>query len=477
MLTTQFNKIYPQYLLLLLCLFSFYDLQAAPTEKKEITPAQLEIIDREHQQFSSHFHTELIRQAGKRLTQYEDVKSLEQSVKGHTGKSRDILAINLIIKNIPMLRNNYDNFAIYSFIKILLDRNEWHTAKLLFDILQNEGDRTLVSNAAYLFAVFSFQRDNWQQTLIYLEGIITDLPGEDYHHALLIKGISLQRLTKHREAMPEYQKIPASSKYYISAQLNMAIANIRQGWWSDGHLILSRALKHPDISDQEESINRLYLTMGYSFLNQEYYRNSREAFRNISQTSEYTNQALLGLALTAANQEDYIGALNATRILKDKKNHDLSVDEAYLLMPYFYEKLKQHTTASAGYSEAISYYQGRIAAIQSILQSGISITPDSFQIKPTIELVINENEIDFSYHYPDYFIKNYLTIETYRPYLTRVNNQKLNTEYELLKKEYEATITKMAHRILNKRIEHLNSYMDQARFGVARLYDNNLVTQ
>jgi len=477
MLTIRLKQLCLQHSLILLSLILSTSIYAAPKKDKEITYSQLQAIDLEHQRFSSLFHRAILRQTGEKLTTYKSVKPLEKSVNTHMQQGREILAANLIIKNIPMLRNNYDNFEIYSFIKILLDRNEWHSAKLLLDLLEEEGDRTLVSNAAYLFAVFAFHRNNWQQTLEHLDGTITDLPGEDFHHALLIKGIALQHKEQHRQSIMEYKNIPADSKYYVSAQLNMAIANIRQGWWSDGHLLLASALKHPYTLGHEESINRLYLAMGYSFLNQEYYRNSREAFRNIGQHSQYANQALLGLALTAANQEDYIGALNAVRILKEKKTRDLSVDEAYLLMPYFYEKLKQNTTASAGYTEAISYYQGRISEIKSILQSGDNFNSNSFKIHPVVELVVDNNKINFSSRYPDFFITSYSKIESYKPHLARLNNKKLNKIYALLKAEYEVNIKKMFHEILNIRIEQLNSYMDQSRYGVARLYDNNPVAQ
>lgn len=432
-------------------------------------------IDTLHHSFSSRFHKNLIAQSRFGLTRYRTVKALEQAVNSYLDKNQAILAASLIIKNTPMLKNNYDNLAIFSFIDLLLDKNEWKAANVLYEWIKQEGDRTLVSNTSYIFAKYSFRKAQWVKTLNYLRDSINDLPGEEYHHALLIQGISLQNLKKHRTAIHSYEKIPDTSMYYVSAMLNMAIANIRQGWWTDGHILITSILNKPEAKKHEEAISRLYLTLGYSFLNQEYYRNSRDAFRSVGTNNSHTNSALLGISLSAANQEDYIGALNAVRILKEKKSLELPVDEAYLLMPYYYEKLQQHETATSGYTEAVNYYQNRIKDIKKILHSNISVSRLGFSTGGTVSVSIENNPIIFSSIYPDYFIENYLKLRQYPPYLAQIDNAALTSEYEKLLSTYESTIETMIRSILKKRIEHLNSYMDQCRFGLARLYDNNLV--
>lgn len=463
-----------QYIFILLGVLVSFNIAATPVNKPNISIADLNKIDQQHQQFSSHFFQQFVKSQGKQLVLFKGVKQLEKAVQDYTSTSRDIVASGLIIKNIPMLKNNYNNLAIYSFIKHLLEQNEWVSANAIYEILQQEGDHILSATASYLFAEYYFHRQRSDEVLAELKNAINNLPANEAHHAILMKGISLQRSEEHRKALVEYAKIPPASERYVSARLNMAIANIRQGWWSDGHINLTEALAHPVAKKQEEHINRLYLTMGYSFLNQEYYRNSREAFRNVGLNSEYTDQALLGIALTAANQEDYIGALNAVKILKEKKSRELPVDESYLLIPYFYERLKQNTTATAGYTEAISYYQGRIAEIQDVLTKGILFNSSSFQLEPVISITLGQNRIVLTTDYPDYFIKNYIKLGTYRAYLDKMSNQGLNAEYQRLVKAYESHIARMIEIVLHNRIEHLNSYMDQARFGVARLYDSNI---
>ncbi len=432
-------------------------------------------IDTLHHVFSENFHKHLSTRPDNRMINYQSPKLLKKAVKDLTDKNENMLAVSLIIRNIPMLKNNYDNLVIFDFIDLLLVNNEWNSANLLYNWLKKEGDRTLVSNTSYLFAKYSFKRQKWRTTLNYLENSINDLAGEEYNYALLMQGIAHQHLKNHRTAIVSYKKIPDSSNYYVSARLNMAIANIRQGWWTDGYLLIKHVLNKPQLENHEESLSRLYLTLGYSFLNQEYYRDSREAFRNVGTDNSHTNSALLGISLSAANQEDYIGALNAVRILKEKKTFELPVDEAHLLMPYYYEKLQQDTTATSAYTEAIQYYQGRISDIKNILQSDLNISKLEFSHTGNTSVSLNGNPINISLNYPDYFIENYILLKTYRPHLALIDNPGLNAEYHELQKKYETEIDRIIRNILEKRIEYLHSYMDQCRFGLARLYDNNLV--
>ncbi len=433
--------------------------------------SELNNIDIKHQGFSSHFHALLVQEPQWESAKRQTIKSLEKAVQAHIANGKNLLAANLIIKNLPLLKNNYDHPALLQFIKILLDQNEWNFAVSLFDLIKQHGDQMLVSSTAYIFSIFTFKRNQWEQTLKHLTEIIDDLPPEEYHHALLMKGISLQRLTRHRDAILAYERIPPTSEYYVAARFNLAIANIRQGWWTEGHMIIKNMLNNSEIQKKEESLNRMYLTLGYSFLKQQYFRNARDTFRNISINSKYTHQAMHGIALTAASQEDYVGALSIINILKEARSLDLTVDESYLLTPYFYEKLAQSATASAGYLEATSYYQKRIEGIQTVLHSDIDL--GKFTLDASNTFHIDKNPINIASKYPDYLIDNYLMLKRYKTYLEGIDNKALKAEFKQLVAEYETIIIKMIRTILEERIMHLDSYMNQARYGLARLYDNH----
>ncbi len=450
-------------------------LHSASTDAEDNISVLIKSADRKHQLFSSHFQTFLLTQPHWTPSKYKEINSLLLEVEKYITKHENILAANIILNNITILNDNYDDRNISYFIKVLLDQNDTKTANAIFDLIKKEEDQTLISNIAYIFATFSFKRNEWKKTLQFLDGIINDFPDENHYYALLMQGISLQKLKKHRESIAYYEKIKPISKHYLSARLNIAIANIRQGWWTDAHIIIKNALESAGTLKEEEALNRLHLTLAYSLMNQEFYRDSRNHFREIGIYSIFANRALLGITLTAANQNDFVGALSTIRILKNKQTYDLPIDESYLLVPYFYEELQQFTTASTGYLEAINYYQKKIADIQAIIDSDINLEnhPINININTTIE--INNHPINFSREFPDYFFENYLKLESYKKYFKSGDSEKIRMEYNQLNNKYKNIIVKIIRNMLQKRIKQLDSYMDQSRFGLARLYDNNLI--
>jgi hypothetical protein len=46
-----------------------------------------------------------------------------------------------------------------------------------------------------------------------------------------------------------------------------------------------------------------------------------------------------------------------------------------------------------------------------------------------------------------------------------------------LNQQYDDLLEKMAKSLLQNRVAQLNSYLNQSRYGLARLYDNNTAAQ
>ena len=325
-------------------------------------------------------------------------------------------------------------------------------------------------------AKYYFSRNQWKETISIVEAIRSDLPPEDYHHALLMQGISLQRLQKHRPALGQYAKIPPTSRYYAAARLNMAIANIRQDWWTDAHIIINDLLSDKNHNRDEEQTDRLYTVLGYSLLQQQYFRNSRDAFRNVSLDGKYTNKALLGIALTAAYQEDYPGALNATKILMNKKRHDLPVDEANLLVPYFYERLQQRTTASAGYLQAIKYYEIRTQSLQDALSNDSDSLRKQVVDTRSSAVELNNERLELNEQLPKFILDNIRMLALFQPYVARAGDAALVREFDALNTAYKNILQKAAQNILNEMLSHLTHYMNQSRYGLARMQDHDATT-
>jgi len=399
------------------------------------------------------------------------ISSLYSKVKALNEAHNYPAALIEIHANKALIKKNIDNESIYYFLNLLLSHNDWILASSIYAHIIKEGDKSLISNVKYIFAKYHYFRNEWNKTLTLLSGINSDLGVNEGHYALVMNGIVLQKLKKHREALKFYNQVPIKSKYYNYAQLNKATVNIRQGWWSDAHIIINKLLTSNESKPvyEEEFINRLYLVLGYSFLQQEYFRESRNSFRNIRKYSQYSNRALLGISLAAANQGDNIGALNILNILQEEKTRSLSTEESYLLLPYIYERLGQYKTASASYTIALRYYQTRIKEVENIL---ISIKTNPHNLLPDTEntLIFKGTNIHISSNKELANIKNRRELITLK---SIAQDKKTHDIIDKLIFDYDLHIAEQATRILQKTLYNLKSYLNQSQYGIARLYDNS----
>lgn len=436
----------------------------------EISSSEIQNLESDYRSISKQFYSTLVKNLDPCKKRIHSIEQLNLKLQELTKQNKSVIGVCLIQNNLPQIIKNIDSKEIFPIIQFLLDRNNLLLANKIYQAAKNEGDSSLISNISFIYAQYYSNRKEWEKTLTHVKGTYNDLTAENADLARIYTGIALQKLKKHRPAIKIYSQIAKQSKYYPAARLNIAIAYIRQDWWTDAHIEINSILKNKSIKKNSEMINRLYLVLGYSLLHKEFYRDSREAFRNIEIDSKYFNKALLGISLTATNQEDYIGALNAVNILKKKQDIDLSVDESHLLLPYIYEKLNKNLTASASYTDAQSYYQNRIKKINKI-KTNNKVTAAG--ILSGNKFNIENNIIDFSENIPFSIIKNSVRLEEFSNYEYHIKSKKTLKKYYKVKDKHKTSLSKMVNYILDNRLTYLNSYMNQSRFGLARLFDNS----
>lgn len=436
--------------------------------------AQAAQLDSAFQNFSSHYYSEQVKSGG--IARFSSIEALASAIQHQLEQDNSQQAVLLIFNNLALIEKHINSKVSIQVISILLDTNEWKIASRLFALAQQESDRSVISNMSFFFARQHFYRGRWREALDMLAAIERDLPPEDLHHALLMQGIAAQKLQDHRQAIDKYSKIPEHSRHYLTAQLNMAVANIRQDWWTDAHDIIHKLLKDQPHASLDNQKDRLYTLLGYSFLQQQYYRNSRDAFRNVSLDSPYTNRALLGIALSAVSQEDYVGALNAVRMLTKSDKLELPVDEAHLLSAYFYEKLKQYATASAGYTDAIAYYEQRINRLDSLVVSDADIALRLTSDTDDNVIAVSNELVDLGELLPIAFFDNMRQLWSYQAHMASISGPALEHEFSTLQNEYKRLLSEAVRESLRTKADYLTSYMNQARYGLARMYDNSQPT-
>jgi len=438
-----------------------------------ISDSEIQTLEQDFQITTNKIYSSLAKKLSQCSSHTRSLKRLNKQLQKLTKQNKNVISICLIQNHLSLIEKNIDSKEVFPIFQFLLNNNDSILANKLYTKVKDEGDKSLLSNYSFIYARYYLKRKKWAKVLFFIKGTYNDLTAEDANFARLITGIALQKTKKHRKAVKIYSKIPSQSKYYPEARLNIATAYIRQDWWTDAHLEINNIINNKKTETNKEMINRLYLVLGYSLLRKEFYRDSREAFRNIEVDSIYFNKALLGIALTATNQEDYIGALNALTILKSKKSYDLSIDESYLLLPYTYEKLNQNMTASASYTDAQKYYQERIKNIQLLINKKQYKTNAKTILDNNHYLNLEKNIVDFSKYYPVSFLKNITHLNELSVYLSYIQDKNLIRKYKTLVVKHNKLFSTMLDHIMDKRLAYLNSYMNQARFGLARLFDNS----
>jgi len=444
--------------------------QNCTPSNKKVTQSKIDLADKDFIALSSKAYnsSSLINNQNKMTIDslYGKVISLQKSKK-------EIISIQYIISNLDLIQKNIDHKSIFKFILILLSNNEWNTSNKLLKNIVNVGDKSLISNVKFIFAQYYFEKGDYTKSKEMLTNITSDLSVDNGHYASIMNGIILQKLKRHRESLVFYDKVPSDSPHYGHAQLNKAIVYIRQGWWADAHIIIRKLFNQVKIKNKSnlspEFINRLYLVVGYSFLQQEYFRESRENFRSIHTQSGYANRAMLGIALSAANQGDNVGALNILNILQEQNKKDLAIEETYLLLPYIYERIGQHKTASASYSIALSYYKKRISEIKNIVSGIKHLEQTNFKINNN-SLTIKENNVNISDKKTLNLLKN---LKKLRLFQLNTKNKTLLLEINSQINANQSLLTEIISKKLVKRINFLESYQNQAQYGIARLYDNS----
>lgn len=372
-------------------------------------------------------------------------------------------------KNLSVVCSNYAVPQFSVILELLYQHNETATIKQLTDCIKQKGDAVAKAENYFQLAQYYYARKQWQGVIAALSQVNRkDLSVTDSHYADLLKGFALQSQKKHRDAVKIYKQIPTSSPYYAYAKLNEGIGYLRQGWWTEAHIEIKAAINSIKSQQNEEFKNRLLVVLGYSQLDYEFYRDARDTLRNVTLVSNYTNKALMGLGLAAAYQEDYVGALNAFNRLANNSESDLSVDESYLLVPNAYEELGDNAQAADAYLRAIEYYKKRINRLHTAsAQLGVKQN-----VPAPILLEQLDSRADELYGaknlIPPYIVKNYHSILAFKAY---AQNLGLSKKIEQLELQYDKALKALVQNNISLRESILNSYLSQAKYGVAKLYD------
>jgi hypothetical protein len=427
-------------------------------------PNELEAADQKYQEFLDQFFRQYLKKyPAQPANGIEDLARKVASAPILEGLAAIRANQNLLLQNAS--KKEFDVLLDY-----LYRHNDTATIQALAEGLKKQSNPIALSNYYLLLAKYYESRSNWSGVQAALSKVeVRDLSIGNNHYYHLLMGYALQSLKQHRKALTYYRDIPETSPYFSHVKLNEGTAFLRQGWWTEAHIEFEKAIKALDLTGGDPELrNRILVVLGYSQLNYEFYRDARDTFRKVALNSGSMNKALMGIGLAAAYQSDFAGAANAFALLTEKTPADLSVDEAYLLLPTAQVEAKDGAAAATSYQKAIRHYENKIRELENWQQklkgsnfdSSITLIRE-FDSKAA-EIYGSQNGI------PNFVLNNYQNLLAMRDASSTLG---MSAQYSALHAQYKALLEGITLQKIDSRISILNSYLSQAKFGMAQLYD------
>lgn len=393
------------------------------------------------------------------------IQSIERTFSHGSPNTRDEVAyiLSTLYRSWDSVIKHTRDKRIEKIVEFLAKHHQTFYLEQLFQFAQSSANIKLLDFIYYEQALSASNDGQWPEALKLLGKIDkhTTLTQEKKHHATLLFGVALQKTRKHREAIRIYTSLPESSVYFHEAQLNLATAYIRQGWWTDAHI----AIKKSEKSQQKADIilrDRMLMILGYSQFNKEFYRDARDTFRQIELQSPYADRALLGIGLSALAQDDHKGAINAFAYLTKQNHRNLSTDEAFLMLPYSYNKYGKTEEAAETYVEAIAHFNQQLKILTQSLADYKTALPTFIGQTETLKCPSPE------------YNANSERLNAYTLLLAQERSgdlSNLKMEVNRVKDAMLSALIAQCEHATERYSKHINSYINQSNYGLAKLYD------
>ncbi|RYZ90077.1 MAG: hypothetical protein EOO68_24895, partial [Moraxellaceae bacterium] len=216
-------------------------------------------LDNDYQNISTLAYRELSQKAGSFSLEQSNFAALVARVDGYITSHSPEAAASLIAANSQLIKQHIAAKEAPLLTWILLQQQAKGVADDIFEQAKNQNDDFITARFKFQFAKYHAEQGDWDQAIALLNSfnVSNNLPAEEADEANIIIGTALQYQKKHRKAFEYYARIKPESVHYRNAQLNLAVAYIRQDWWTDAHIALKNALAAGPRKN-DELANRLY---------------------------------------------------------------------------------------------------------------------------------------------------------------------------------------------------------------------------
>jgi len=323
------------------------------------------------------------------------------------------------------------------------------------------------------FSLYYIKNKSWLKSLKSISPNDIDTSAEYKNYNNILYGISLQGVENKKQALKFYKKVPRSSIYYATAQLNISLLYFHDGYINKALVKLNKLLSDSSVNLNYRIKNKILLVLGYLYLKNNKFNESRVIFRKIPVGSIYFNRAIIGVALAANQINDYSASENVLLFLQKNMIYDLAVDESYILLAYTYETQMEFSKAAIAYEKAISHYSKRVKNINELLYESSQLNMDEVINKHIF--VVSSNQIDLLEMLPHRFFDNY---SQSKQLLIKISGlvdkeSKMHKRASVLVSDYRKIITPLLVDQLVIRKNILLDYINQSRYRLATSKDRS----
>ena len=190
-------------------------------------------------------------------------------------------------------------------------------------------------------------------------------PDQSNKRLLLLALIQLEQ-KQSGAAIANLSQINPDAPQSTTAQFNLGVAYAGTGQYDKAEKYFSAVSTQPFDDNVTAAIKeRSALALGVSYLKNEKWKEARTAFKEVRLTSQYSNQALLGLGWSYFGEKQDIKALTPWMELLKRDPIDRAVQEAYLQIAYVFEEHGALQTASDSYQRALATYKSSHERVNS----------------------------------------------------------------------------------------------------------------
>jgi len=309
------------------------------------------------------------------------------------------------------------------------------------------------SKLYYRVAESMYRHGDYDHAIEYLKKIDDTLDDESVYKALLIYGLIYFEKNNYKKSKYFLKRIEKSSGVYKYAQYNLALINMKSSWWAEAEENLVNAINSIDVltvsKTDEELLDKMYLTLGYSKINRKNFRDAKSSFEKISINSALQSRGLLGVAMSEIGMGNLSKAAPILKHIIKNSSNDEYLD-ALVTLPQVYHHANNIKLT-------VDYYQSALERLREY-QRDVDKESNKYDYHK-INSLWDRNNIN----------KRITVIEQLKNQF--VLTMKQRDHIDNIEKQLKSEISKYLKSINQQTSKKIDEYIKQVKYSMAVIYD------